>query len=306
MLNARTLKPYLAPIAIPLLSLALATLTDCSRRALGPAKSGEEAGAKYPIVLERELEPGKEYRVRVQVESTTTRVARSKSKVVKEEKDTKVLTFAGTHRALAAGKNQRAEYVVDELSVVRGGQTQTLLPQRTTILASPVGDSWRYTVDGQPVAEDVHEALASLLGDKTNGPSNDALLGSKAPRAVGERWSVDIIDVPDDYEFAIEREGASGSTRVVALRNVDGVGCLEIAGELSYPKVELKSMPADTKIINAGLSVIFLGLFPTNTKLPPRRTRTIVDLAFTMDGSLPEGPVKWDIVTHSEETTNRQ
>lgn len=282
-------------------------LISCGGTPRGPI-AAEEVGTKYPISLNRDEEPGKVYHVRLREESTKTLVARSQGRIVKEENENQTFTFVGTRKKLSAGKRQPTEYVVEELTRTSGSQKDVLLPPGTTIRATHSEAAWRYTVDGQPTPESIHEILSSLMGGKTSDDekgTDDAIFGSKEPRAVGERWSVNVAALPVEEEFEVDLEGASGSTRVAALRNVDGIECLEIEAELSCPKLHLKTMPADANVHSAAMSAQFLGLFPTDTRLPSLSTGMTFELVVSMDVATPQGPVRMDMTAQTAQTTNR-
>jgi hypothetical protein len=296
-----------APLATLLLSLAASLLTACGSASPGPAAAGENTAlapsASYPIVLERGFDLGTTYRERRENETTTTTMTRREGQVVEEKSETKRVTLTGTLRSLAAGKGQPVEY--RELSLVREGRAQTLLPQGATIVKTPAGSQWQYTVNGLSVSETVHDALSKLLGRTVGGKTSDDLLGSKKPRAVGERWSAVIAPFPAEEEFAIDPEPASGFTQIVGLRHVRGIECLEIAAELSYPKVTLKHPPEDATITGASLKTQFSGLLPVDTHLPALRTLTTTHLTLDMDVTLPDGPATWEVAVHNEATLLR-
>ena len=288
-----------------LLGCLLIGLTACGGAGSGPTAASQKKDQKYPILLEREYEPGKEYRVRIKDGTTETAVMSSQGKLVNETKKLTLLSFVGTRKVLSAGKDQPSEYTVEELSLTTDGPAQVLLPPGTKLLASPVAGKWQYTVEGKPLGEGLDDALGTLLGDRVGGPGDDAIFGTKTPRAVGERWDIDMTKLPDD-ELNFDPAGASGSTRVVALRSVDGVECLEIEAQMSIPKVQLKGLPAEAKFLGASTAARFLGLFPTDTKLPSLSQGMSMDMSFQMEVMSPHGPVQVDAKTLGERTVNRE
>jgi hypothetical protein len=284
--------------------VSLTGLTACGGSGSGPAGAGQK-DQKYAILLEREYQPGQEYRVRIQDNTTETAVLSSQGKVVSDTKKLRGLSFSGTRKVLSAGKDQPSEYVIEELSQNKEGQSQVLLPPGTRLQASPVGGKWQYTVDGKPLGEELDDALGTLLGDRTGGPGDDAIFGTKAPRAVGERWSVDMSKLPDD-EISFDPKAATGSTRVVALRSVEGVECLEIEAEMAIPQLDLKGLPEGAKLLGASMSGRFLGLFPTDTKLPSLSQGMATDMTFKMEVMSPQGPVQVDAKSQTDRTVNRE
>jgi hypothetical protein len=291
-------------VARGLLGMAVMRLTACRGGGSNPAASGGPAGQRYSILLERDAEPGKPYRVRIKDESTETMVMSSQGKVLNEEKKLKALSFVGTGNALAAGDHHPTEYVVDELTQLKDAQTQALLPPGTKLLKSPVDEKWQYTVDGTPVSEEAKDALETLLGSSVGAVGDDDIFGSKEPRAVGERWSINVEKMKED-DLDFDPQGAAGSTRIVAVRQVDGVECLEIEAEMTIARVDFKGIPKDAKVHESKMSGRFLGLFPTNTKLLSISQGMSMDLNIKMDVMSPNGLVQIDMDSHGEKTTNR-
>ena len=289
----------------PVLGLVVASLTGCGGGGSGPAANAGQAGQKYPIVLERDSEPGKPHPVRIKDETTDTTMMSSQGKVLSEEKKIKALSFAGTGNALAAGKHHPTEYVVDELSQLKDGQPMALLAPGTKVLKSPVGKKWQYTVEGTPVGEEVRDALETLFSGTVSDTGDDDIFGTAEPRAVGESWSINVEKMKEDEELDFDPKGASGSTRVVALRQVDGVECLEIEAEMTIPQVDFKGLPQGAKVLESKMSGRFIGLFPTNTKLLSLSQGMSMDVVIKMEVMSPNGPVRLDMVSHGEKTTNR-
>ena len=257
-------------------------------------------------MFERAYEPGKEYRLRLKDESNEREVMRSNGQIVKEEDKTKVLSFVGTRKVLSAGEDQPSEYLVEELTQTLNGQASVVLPPGTKILASPAGKEWRYTVEQQPLPKEVDELVGSLFGRTIGGPGDDDIFGTKEPRAVGEQWPVDPARLPADDDIVFDVSKASGSTRVVSLRTVEGVECLEIEAKLSIPKLTLKGFPAEAKMLEATMSGSFLGLFPTDEKRLSLSQGMSLDMAMKMEIMSPSGPIVADMTMHNENTVSRE
>jgi hypothetical protein len=294
------------PAGAALSLVGLVGLVGCGAPTAGAVSgAANETTKKYPIQLEREYEPGKQYRVRVKDESNETMVMSNQGQVLNEEKKHEILSFAGTRKTLSPGDDPPTEYVVEELLQSLNGQSQALLPPGTRVMATARDEKWHYTVDGQPVGEVVAGALSDLLGASAGGPGDDQIFGSTTPRAVGERWEVDVANLPEEDEITFDPQGASGFTRVVALRQLDGVECLEIEAQLSLPKVSFKGLPADAKFLGASMTGNFLGLFPTDARLPSISKGMTTDMTAKMEVMSPQGPVMVDMKMHGEKTTNR-
>lgn len=292
------------------LLLALASPIGCGGSAAGPGKAAvasapEQAGRKYQILLKRQDEPGKQYPTQATDSTISKMVATRQGKLLKEEQERNVLSFSGTRKALAAGVNQPMEYVVQLLSFESDGQKKSLLPAGTKVLRTPVAQQWGYESDGQPVSEEVGVAFSSLFGSVIKATTDDDVFGTKEPRAVGESWSIDLSKLADE-ELAFEPDGASGTTRLVAVRNVGGIECLEIEAELSIPKARLKDAPEGAKMLATKLEGRFYGSFPTDTKLPVLQSGMVMDIDFKMEVPSEQGPIQMDATTRSEQSFKSQ
>lgn len=285
--------------------LLLFGATACGGASATPAPSSTQATDKYEIVLRRDLEAGKSYRVSIKDDSQEHAVMRVQGKVVSDESKSTLLSFVGTQKLLSAGHDQPAEYVVEELTRTQAGQTVALLPAGSKIAATPVDKKWQYVVEGQAMSEELDEALHTLFGDEIGGPSDDDLFGSKVPRAIGESWNLDI-SLFQDESVKLHPEGATGSTRLLSLRKIDGVECLEIQADLSVPRVTLHGLPEGTKLLEGGMSGHFLGMFPTDRKRPSLSQGMSMDMKMKMEVQSPNGPVLAEMTRHDERTANRE
>ena len=65
-------------------------------------------------------------------------------------------------------------------------------------------------------------------------------------------------------------------------------------------------MPAEAKVLASRLTGHYTGLIPTNTKLPSFSQGMSIDVVFKADVMSPDGPVRMDMTSHSEHTSNRE
>jgi hypothetical protein len=262
--------------------------------------------AKYPIQLERDLKPGVAYRVRIEEDTTEHATFTLGGKVVKQDEKTSVLRFVGTRKVLGSGKRPPSEYVVEELTINLGGKAEPILPEGTRIVATPVADQWQYRVDDKPVSEEVDKHLGTLFGRNVSSTSDDDLFGSKVPRAVGESWPAELSKLSADEEIVFEPQDGSGAVRLVAVRTVDGVECLEVEGSLKIKKLSTPGMPADAKVHRAALNGRFLGLFPTALSEPALNTSMEGEMTMQFEVASPKGPVLVDMEMTSRKMRNRE
>jgi hypothetical protein len=158
-------------------------------------------------------------------------------------------------------------------------------------------------VEGAPISDDAKEALEALFGSSRNDTGDDDIFGTPQPRAVGERWSINVEKMKDD-SMEFDPQGASGFTRLVAVRQVAGVECLELEAALTIPRADFNT-PEGAKLLESRMSGRFWGLFPTNTKLQSVSQGQSMDVVFKMEAQSPNGVVLMDATMHNEQTTHR-
>jgi hypothetical protein len=266
----------------------------------------EQGVKKYPIVLERSYAPNVKYPVELTHSTTERAVMSAGGAVVGDQTKTKLMSFVGTRTSLAEGKHAPGEFEVTEISIIENGEARLNLPKGTKISRSVEDDSWQYSVDGEPVPEEVAKAFSSLFGGKVNGPGDDDVFGSSVPRAIGERWDIDPTKLPSDEDATLDPEGATGFTKLVGVRDVDGVECLEVEAEVSVPHVTLNNLPPGSKLHGASFTGSFTGLFPTDDSLPSLAQTMAFDMKMQMEVESPKGPVQLDMHMQAEEAMKRK
>jgi hypothetical protein len=268
-----------------LLALALsASLFGLS--ACGPANA--PAGGKYRILLERNLELDRQYRL--EIKDSSKDVVLAAGTIVPDQTKTVVRSFVGTQQAKGVGDHQPTEYIVEQMTVTLNGLQQIVLPTGTKIVATPGNDKWSYTVNGKMPNKELDALLRQLFGNEISKANDDAIFGSKMPRSIGESWSVD----------------ASGTTRLVQVSTVGSQECLEIQAELNIPGVQIKGLPAGTKMLHSEMKAYFMGMFPTDHKLPSASQSQEMDMTVKMQVPSPQGIVPVDMQMHTEHSVTRE
>jgi hypothetical protein len=288
------------------LACALSFCLGCASTGGDASSTVPAADQKYPIRFEREFEPGKIYKVELVSEERQRMVFSFDEKLVKEQLQHKVLHFWGTQQALAAGRHQPTQYVVEEFTLSEPGHKRELLPTGARIVSRVAGEHWQYRVDGQAPDPEMDAQLGSLFGRELSASGDDEVFGSEIPRAVGERWPADISHLPQSAEIAMHPEGASGSVRLTQLRVVDGVQCLQMQAELRVPQVTARALAQEATVLRSQLESTFEGVFPVDTRLPPVTSSMQVQLDVQMQVQAERGPVTIDLTLVSRTLRRRE
>jgi hypothetical protein len=282
------------------LGAPLVGLTGCG----GSPSATAPEGGKYRILLERNLELGRPYRV--EIKDSSKDVVLAAGTIVPDQTKAVQLGFVGTQQAQGAGEHQPTEYVVEQLTKSLNGQQTSLLPAGAKIVATPGADKWSYTVNGKAPAKELEADLRHLFGNQISKASDDAIFGSKMPRAIGESWSVDVSAMPPDDSVSFDVQAASGTSRLVQVNTVGDVECLEIQAELVIPGVQIKGLPPGTKMLASEMKGYFTGMFPTDHKLPSASQSQEMDMTVKMEVPSPNGIVPVDMEMHTEHSMSRK
>ena len=91
------------PVSLSLVALfvPLMGLAACGGASSTAASPSAQATDKYPIVLRRDLEPGKSYRLQIKDESKEHSVTSFAGKVVEDKNTTRLFSFVGSQKALS-------------------------------------------------------------------------------------------------------------------------------------------------------------------------------------------------------------
>lgn len=289
--------------SVSLVTLALSA-ASFGVSACSPSSANAPAGGKYRILLERSLELGKQYRV--EIKDSSKDIVLAAGTIVPDQTKTVLLSFVGLQRAQGVGDHQPSEYLVQEMTKTLNGQQLVLLPAGTKIVATPGKDKWSYTVNGKVPAKELDAELRHLFGNQISKASDDAIFGSKMPRAIGESWSVDVSAMPPDDSVTFDAQAASGTTRLVQVRTVGNVECLEVQAELTIPGVQIKGLPAGTQMLSSEMKAYFTGMFPTDHKLPSASQSQEMDMTVKMQVPSPNGIVPVDMEMHTEHSVTRE
>lgn len=288
------------------LACTLSFCPACASTGGEAASSAQAPDQKFPIRFEREFEPGKIYKVELLNEERQRMLFSFDEKLVEEQVEHKVLHFWGTQQALAAGRHQPTQYVVEEFTLSEPGKKSELLPSGARIVSRIVGEHWRYEVDGRAPDAELDGHLGSLFGRELSASGDDEVFGSKIPRAVGESWPADVSHLPQSAEISMHAEGASGSVRLAKLRVVDGVQCLQMQADLRVPEVTVRTLAQEATVLRSQLEGKFEGVFPVDIGLPPVNSSMEMQLDVQMQVQAERGPLTLDLTLTSRTLRRRE
>ena len=227
----------------------------------------------YSIKMKRPPRVGVTSRVSVDdehVEHTITRIAG-------QTKDTRKTTkshIEGATRLLALQSDGqsplRDEMTVADFWLVRDDGAKTALASPGAILVVERGATKhdaRVTLDGRAASKDVLDALDHLTQLTLHkGPSDDDVFGTKTPQPVGAEWPIDADLAEKDLrarDMVIPPGAIRGATKLVAVRAVRGVDCLELDNHMEISALQsMGELPPGSTIKNGRVDVHLHLLLP--------------------------------------------
>ncbi|HEY1955181.1 MAG TPA: hypothetical protein VGH28_06200 [Polyangiaceae bacterium] len=251
----------------PLVTIAPATTTAAATTVTAAAVK------TYAIRLKRPSHVGDTARIAVDAEHdehTTARVAGTS----KEKQKKTVAHIEGTSKVMALQADGatplRDEVTVGEFwSMVDGGAKTTLASPgaRVDVLRAATKRDARVTVDGRAASQKVLDAIADLTTlTLRKGATDDEVFGTSVPQPVGGEWPINAEAAARDFrarDIALAPGGVTGSTKLVAVRAVHGVDCLEIDNHATLAGIDsLGDLPPGSTVKNGRIDVHLHEMLP--------------------------------------------
>jgi hypothetical protein len=200
----------------------------------------------------------------------------------------------------------------DELTVVDfwqthdSGPSEVVVPKgsRVLIVRAARKEDARVTVNGSPATKAVREAIAHVTELTTkSGASDDEIFGTSTPQPVGGEWDINAALAEKDLvarDIMVVPGSVSGKTRLVAVRPVDGVDCLELDNTLRVGSIaSMKDLPPGSTIENASITVRLHVLVPVDGSREAPDAKMGIHITGTFNVPSPKGPVR--VVLDSED-----
>lgn len=241
----------------------------------------EPSGTRYPIRLERAEHAGQRWRVNAVARDSRVREPvgiegerMEETVVVELTAVTEVLEVDGEGRQL------RDQHTIERLEATVEGETPGAILPPGSVVTVIRGDDPVVLVDGAEPAEAILEALDLALdfGVDTN---DDEVFGTSEPRAIGERWPVDVERA--QRMFPVRSEAMRGTVHIDERVDVDGQSCLFLRGHLAIDDLALPGLPPDAR---SSMHAQFDGVFPVDPEahLLSERIKTTTTIEMQVEG----------------------
>lgn len=289
----RTLKPStgtaIALCAVGLAAIASGTLEAQPRDATEP----------QTIRLHRPHTAGQRVRLELTGEKHENLERRDGASWVAQRNKDLFVALAAEQRVLqvsANGSVMSADYLVRSFEV-RRGETRTTPLRRGVVLhvERPTAPDARtlIMVDGQPVEDEVAEALSVVISGRPSEVDDDQVFGSTTPRRVGDRWRMNDTLAERELARAAQLEvDLSGEAQLVEMRTVQDLPCAIISGTMSGRLRGLPNLPASAQFERGTLEITQRGAFPTDgtTRAPESEMGMVLEVAFSVRAAQNQPP----------------
>jgi hypothetical protein len=166
----------------------------------------------------------------------------------------------------------RTEYLVESCRKTSSGRTEDVLPAGRKIVADSGGRGETvFTVDGDPVLEDISKALKVVItAHAPDSPADDEIFGTSDRKRVGDRWNINSATAAKDLSrtgLAVAADDLSGTVSLDGVRAVDAVQVLEITAQFRAERMTV-DLPDWLQLEKSSMSAEMAALVPVDPEIP--------------------------------------
>jgi hypothetical protein len=255
-------------------------------------------GERYPIHLTRAFRVGQRAHVTSVTSIREQTVTTFHGQVVDTADATTAYDFDGIVEYLsvdADGRPVSLRYDVRSFTR-RQGQLPAELLRPGQVLELTRGETLEAShivVDAAPISEELRGALDDVLPLTLGTSEDDALFGSTTPRAIGERWPANVVELARgltrNSPLRFDPSHVRGEAQIVERAERGGVDGLEIAVVIDADQLQVDGLASGASLREGRFSLRVDGFFPIDESLP-RLTQSLelrADLAMSM--ATPQG-----------------
>lgn len=248
---------------------------------------------RYPIVLSPPSTVGEKSHERTEATVVTETSLRLDGREVRRSQEDRTVRIAGvaTVREVdSEGVVLVYEIEVESATVESGGVKRALASRGDVVEVRRKGPAPRISVNGQAPSPEDLQAFELPLTTSDPGASNDAVLGSRQPRSVGESWPVDSAKAAEDFsrqgKMQVSASAVSGQSTLAATRSCGkSQTCLLIRSELDIGPFDIVGLPPGASMRHSECAVRIEALQPLTPRAAESvgrmdmRLRTLVGMA---------------------------
>ncbi len=241
--------------------------------ATAPATFGEEP--RYSIQLFRGTVAGASFHMTVEARITSTETLFDGEESLGDQVRNGLLRMEADCKVLAVNEEggiTQAEYTVRAFEATVDGNVAPGLSPGQVLETKSVGAGTEIVLRDGELTPLQKVFLAEVL--ETANPEDtrdDAIFGSAGQHAVGESWSIDSAQAAQELaklRLLVKEGDLEGSSRLVELRDVEGIPCLHLEGSLEASRFSSPALSPEGQMASR-LALSFSGDYPVDTGIPP-------------------------------------
>jgi len=194
----------------------------------------------------------------------------------------------------------RDEMTVGELwTTLDGGAKQVLAPAgaRVVVTRAAKKEDALVAVDEHPASKSVRDAIGAIFTLTTStGPGDDEVFGTTLPQSLGGEWPVNgpLAEKSLASSGILVSPGAvAGTTRLVGVRSIDGVECLELENAMTVGALQsIGDLPPGSTIQSARIDLRLHLLLPIDEARAVPESEMTMTIKGTFTIPSPQGPVQ--------------
>jgi hypothetical protein len=227
------------------------------------ANANDPADKRYTVVLSPPAIVGERSWDRTEARVVTETVLRVNGNEIgrkQEDRAVRIVGMSTVREVNSEGVATVIEIEVDAATVDEGGKSRALTGRGSVVTVRRNGPKPRIDVNGSAPSPAELGLWEVALTTSDPGASNDAVLGTKEPRGVGESWPIDANLCADDLsrggKMTVAGGDVSGQTTLVAAK-VCGKGqtCLQTRTEIALSSFDIIGLPPQASLREATSAV---------------------------------------------------
>ncbi|GAB5541576.1 MAG: hypothetical protein SangKO_013360 [Sandaracinaceae bacterium] len=290
----------------------LLVLTACGGAATPPAAQPTQ-DETYLVLFERPLRPGTRFTESTELHEIQRSVVRAPGQPAEEQTEDTISRLRASVLVLdvdAHGQVLRSELTVKHATRTEGGVEETVFPTGAVLRVTrgtQHDDDGRIEWVGGELTEAQSDWLRGIVTMRMPSSRVDEMVGTRARQPVGGSWPIDASLTARDLNkirmIRVPVDQVRGRSTLVAVTDVEGTPCLELATEIEVGDVRLGALPPRMHVQAATATVRERRWLPVELARPALRTESALEVRFRAALRAPEGRSEVEVINTSTART---
>jgi hypothetical protein len=258
-----------------------------------------DARSEYAIHLSHADHVGERERVVIEADEEHTTTTTRSGEELSSDHEKKRARMDAVATLLAIDENRESSsvrYDLKELTFTNAARERIhLVKGELEVTRTLKEDDAVIKLDGRDATDDLRTAMKLLMTLRRGGPTDDELIGTKAPQKIGAHWRIDekraLEDLAVDVgKTMVEGAGISGDAWLAGVERVRGVECLDVRATMHIDGLDL-SEHVQGAVDHARVTATFGGKFPVDARLGRLSDDLVIQMSFKLHTPSPSGDV---------------